>query len=168
MSKRELKTYLTGLSKDQMETQILDLYTRLKEVKVYYDFVFNPNEQVLLDQAKLKIGKEYNVNLRRPKARRSVAQKHIIHFKKLEVSSEVIIDLMLFNIETAQAFNGHKEVKSPLFYSSILNSFRDVIRYIHGVNRGSTYRNRVEQIVDKTYGQRWFNNEAFENEMQKY
>ena len=59
MSKRDLKKYLSGLSKNQIEEQFLELYTKFADVKTYYDFVFNPNEEKLLREAKVKISNEY-------------------------------------------------------------------------------------------------------------
>ena len=59
MSKRALTAYLGELTKKQLQEQVLDLYTRFKPVKTYYNFVFNPKEEKLLDEAKFKIGKEY-------------------------------------------------------------------------------------------------------------
>jgi len=41
MSKRALKKYLKELDKEDLEEQIIDLYERLDEVKVFYNFVFN-------------------------------------------------------------------------------------------------------------------------------
>ena len=81
MSKRALKSYLDELTKKQLQEQVLDLYTRFKPVKTYYNFVFNPKEEKLLDDAKFKISKEYfPVNTRKPKTRRSVAHKIIKPF----------------------------------------------------------------------------------------
>ncbi|WP_396179780.1 DUF6155 family protein, partial [Flavobacterium sp.] len=51
MSKRDLKKYVTELSKEQIEEQIIELYLKFPEVKTYYDFVFNPNEEKLLREA---------------------------------------------------------------------------------------------------------------------
>jgi len=59
MSKRALKTYLSQLSKADLEEQLLDLYNRFPEVKTYYDFVFNPKEEKLVQEAKAKISNEY-------------------------------------------------------------------------------------------------------------
>ena len=59
MSKRDLKKYITELNKEQLEEQILELYDKFTDVKVYYDFVFNPNEKKLVQEAKLKISNEY-------------------------------------------------------------------------------------------------------------
>ena len=60
----------------------MDLYVRFPTVKAYYDFVFNPKEDKLIQEAKTKISNEYfPLKRKRPKARRSVAQKLIKHFK---------------------------------------------------------------------------------------
>jgi hypothetical protein len=168
MSKRDLKAYLDGLTKKQMQEQILDLYSRFKEVKVFYDFAFNPKEDKLLDEAKVKIGKEYNLNVRKAKARRSVAQKLIKHFKKLEVQPDVIADLMLFNIEIAQVYSSEKRIRQDSFYVSMLNSFREAVAYVKDNNLDSHFLTRLEKIVDETYDQKWFNNVAFENEIQNF
>ena len=59
MSKRDLKKYLAELNKEQLEEQIIELYEKFSPVKVYYDFVFNPKEETLLQECKLKISNEY-------------------------------------------------------------------------------------------------------------
>ena len=59
MSKRDLKKYLTELHKKQLEEQILELYEKFSAVKTYYDFVFNPKEETLLKECKIKISNEY-------------------------------------------------------------------------------------------------------------
>ena len=106
MSKRDLKKYLTELSKEQLEEQIIELYEKFSPVKVYYDFVFNPNERNLIKDAKLKISNEYfPIRGKKPKMRRSVAQKFIKHFISLGVDSFIIVDVMLYNIEIAQALS---------------------------------------------------------------
>ena len=84
MSKRELNKYLSELNKIQLEEQIMELYDKFKEVKVYYDFVFNPNENKLIKEAKLKVTNEYYpIKGKKSKLRRSVAQKYIKHFISL-------------------------------------------------------------------------------------
>src|SRR5690606_12984377 len=128
MSKRALKKYLTDLSKPELEEQITELYDRLKEVKEFYDFVFNPKEDKLIDEAKFKISKEYfPIGKRKAKRRRSVAQNHIKNFIKLGVEPRLIGDLMLYNIEIAQAYNKDYEINAESFYKSMLKSFKDAV-----------------------------------------
>ena len=86
MSKRALKKYLEELTKKQLEEQCMDLYLKFKEVKTYYNFVFNPNEKKLLEEAKVKVSQEYypTGKRRRPKMRRTIAQKLIKHLSILK------------------------------------------------------------------------------------
>jgi hypothetical protein len=163
MSKRELKKYIGKLNKRQLEEQITDLYTRFKDVKQYYDFAFNPAEDKLLEECKFKISKEYfPVSKRKPKARRSVAQKYIRHFKTLGVEPELIADVMLYNIEIAQAYSATKYIKQDSFFISLLKSFREAVRFIYDHDLTKTLQPRINNIVDETLEQKWFNYKAFE------
>ncbi len=164
MSKRALKSYLGELTKKQLQEQVLDLYTRFKPVKTYYNFVFNPKEEKLLDDAKFKISKEYfPVNTRKPKTRRSVAHKIIKHYIQLGVDAFVIADVMLFNIEIAQKFTARKLIKQDSFYSSMLKSLNEVVDYTeeHGIQ--SDFGERFLNIVKATEEQKWVNSEGFRN-----
>lgn len=110
MSKRAFKKYIKSLEKEDLEEQIIDLYNRFDDVKVFYNFVFNPNEEKLVKEAKFKISKEYfPPNTRRPKKRRSVAHKFIKHFLKLEMEPHALADVMFYNIEIAQTFSNDKD-----------------------------------------------------------
>lgn len=162
MSKRDLKKYLATLGKEQVEEQLLGLYDKFSDVKIFYDFVFHPNEEKLLREAKVKISNEYfPVKGKRPKMRRSTAQKIIKHFITLGVDSFVIADVMLYNIEIAQTFSGGKEVRQALFYKSMLNSFNQAIGFM--IEKGSLYefKNRVEGIKEEAIRQKWENRYEF-------
>ena len=164
MSKRALKSYLNELTKKQLQEQVLDLYTRFKPVKTYYNFVFNPKEEKLLDDAKFKISKEYfPLNTRKPKTRRSVAQKIIKHYIQLGVDAFVVADVMLFNIEVAQEYCAEKPIKQDSFYTSMFKSFEEVLRFTeqHGIQ--SDFTIRFFNIVKNTEEKHWVNSEGFRN-----
>lgn len=167
MSKKDLRLFLADLSKEQLEEQVLDLYSRFKDVKVYYDFAFKPNETKLLEEAKLKISKEYNLNVRRPKARRSVAQKLIKHFITLQVNPFVVADLMVFNIEMAQLFSAERRIKQETFYKSMLNSFEQAIDWVVLNELMPEMQTRLEQLADEAAAQRWPNYLGFERMLLK-
>lgn len=163
MSKKELRKYISGLKKNQLENQIIDLYSTFKDVKEFYDFSFNPNEAKLVEECKFKISKEYfPVSKRRPKARRSVAQKHIRHFIKLGLESSLIADIMLYNIEVAQSFSLEKKTVSDSFYVSILKSFEEAMRFINENRIMKDFEIRIENIVKETWKQDWFNKITFD------
>lgn len=166
MSKRALKSYLSDLSKSELEEQIVELYDRLKEVKSFYDFVFNPKEDKMLDTAKFAISKEYfPVSSRRPKKRRSVAQNQIKNFIKLGVDPALTSDLMLYNLEIALAFTAENEMNQSSFYKSMLKSFSEALEFIDAAGLESLFNQRLNQILEKVIQQNWENKFAFERLM---
>ena len=111
--------YLSELKKTELEEQLIDLYHRFPVVKEYYDFVFNPKEDKLLQEAKIKISNEYfPLKRKRAKARRSVAQKYIKHFVKLGVDPHLTTDLM------GNSFN---ELVQYVSLNALLSDFKDRI-----------------------------------------
>lgn len=162
MSKRDLKKYLTELNKEQLEEQILELYDKFTDVKVYYDFVFNPNEKKLIQEAKLKISNEYfPIRGKKAKLRRSVSQKFIKHFILLGVDPFSIADLMLYTIEIAQTYSSEKVVKQELFFKSMLNSFQQAISFMIEKNILYEFQSRANTIKDTAISQNWSNNYDF-------
>jgi len=174
MSKRDLKKYLAQLSKEQLEEQIIELYEKFSPVKVYYDFVFNPKEDKLLQESKVKISHEYfpvkkpNAKWRpRAKMRRSVAQKIIKHFIMLGVDSFIIADLMLYNIEIAQTYSANNFIKQELFYKSIFNSFEQAVNFLISNGIFAEFKERVYAIEQQSMQQKWKNRQDFEAFLEK-
>jgi hypothetical protein len=164
MSKKALKKYVKELSKEQLEEQVLELYTRLKEVKEFYNFVFNPNENKRIEECKFKIQKEYfPLSRRKPKKRRSVAQKGIKSFLKLGMEPTFIADLMLFNIETAIRYCDEHPVRQESFYISIQRSYTEARNYISESGLTADFHERLEKITNNVWEQSWFNKEAFDS-----
>jgi putative NIF3 family GTP cyclohydrolase 1 type 2 len=162
MSKRDLKKYLNELTKQQLEEQLLELYDKFKDVKVYYDFVFNPKENDLVKDAKLKISNEYfPVRSKKPKMRRSVAQKFIKHFITLGVDSFITADVMLYSIEIAQALSSEKDIKQEAFFKSMLNSFEQAISFMIEKGILNEFKSRVVAISSETLAQNWMNHYEF-------
>lgn len=163
MSKRELKLYLHELDKEQLQEQIMDLYARFKDVKEFYDFAFNPKENKLMEECKLKISKEYfPVSKRKAKMRRSVAQKLIKHFIRLGVESTLVADIMFYHIEIAQTYSSENFIKQEAFYKAMLKSFTEAIQYVdeHGIQKD--FNARIHQIADTASEQNWMNSQGFE------
>lgn len=166
MSKRDLKKYLTELNKTQLEEQIIELYDKFSAVKTYYDFVFNPKEDLLLKECKIKISNEYfppktGAKARKPKMRRSVAQKYIKHFIVLGVDPFIVCDVMLYAIEIAQTFSAERIIKSELFYKSMFNSFEQAVVYMIANGILEEFKPRIFAIDSETIRQNWFNHTEF-------
>lgn len=161
MSKRALKKYVSELKKKELEAQIIDLYERFPVVKEYYDFSFNPKEDKMVQEAKTKISNEYfPVRRKRPKARRSIAQKFIKHFIKLGVEPHLIADLMLYNLEIAQTFSMDRNVPDA-FFKSMLNSFEEVVQFVSVNALLPEFKERIVKYYNGTQEQNWLLGEGF-------
>jgi hypothetical protein len=162
MSKRDLKKYLNQLDKAQLQEQIIDLYEKFSPVKTYYDFVFNPKEEKLSEESKIKISNEYfPLKSKKAKARRSVAQKYIKHFISLGVDPYIVADVMLFNVETAQKYSSNKVVKQEFFFKSMLSSFEQAVSYLIQNGMLADFQSRVVAIKEQAIAQNWVNSYEF-------
>lgn len=173
MSKRDLKKYVAELNKEQLEAQIIELYEKFSPVKVYYDFVFNPKEETLLQECKLKISNEYHPIKKsgrrsKPKMRRSVAQKYIKHFTLLGVDPFVIADVMLYNIEIAQTFSSEHVIKQDLFFKSMFNSFEQAVIFLIANGILTDFKKRIIAIHTETISQKWYNEPEFNAILERF
>ncbi len=173
MSKRDLKKYIADLKKVQLEEQILELYDKFPSVKTYYDFVFNPKEDSLLKDSKIKISNEYfpirtTGKAKRPKLRRSVAQKYIKHFILLGVDPFIIADIMLYAIEIAQTYSSDHIIKQEMFFKSMLSSFAQAVSFLiaHGIL--DEFKARLIDISNEATHQNWYNKENFNAVIERF
>lgn len=158
MSKRDLKKYLKELSKEQMEEQIIELYDKFPNVKVYYDFAFNPNEEKLIGEAKVKIANEYfPIKGKKAKMRRSVAQKYIKHFLTLGVDVTMVADVMLFTIETAQKFSSKRYIKYESFFKSLFTAYQQAVNFMIENGILNEFLDRVVEVKEEANRQKWVN-----------
>ncbi len=161
MSKRALTKYIRELPKEELELQMMDLYQRFPAVKTYYDFIFNPKENKLVQEAKTKISNEYfPLKRRRPKARRSTAQKLIKHFIKLGMEPILIADVMCFNLEIGQTFSMDRKVPES-FYKSMGKSFAEMILFISQNGLLVEFKQRIVQLYQHTQDENWPFGEEF-------
>lgn len=169
MSKRDLKKYLKELSKEQLEEQLTELYDKFKDVKVYYDFAFNPNEDKLIGEAKVKIANEYfPPRGKRAKMRRTVAQKYIKHFLTIGVDIFLIAEVMLFTIETAQVFSERRYIKYDSFFKSILTAYQQAVNFLIENGIVDEFMDRVVAINEQANSQKWINRYEFNAVMERF
>lgn len=169
MSKRAFKKYVRTLEKEDLEEQIIDLYERFDDVRVYYNFVFNPNEEKLVKDAKFKISKEYfPVGKRKAKTRRSVAHKLIKHFLKLEMEPHSLADVMLYNIEVAQTYSRDRESLTEAFQKSMFKSYEQAVNFVIEKGISEEFLKRIHKIGEEADEQNWYNSYQFERLMDRF
>ncbi len=167
MSKRALKKYLGELKPDALREQLLDLHDRFPEVREYYKFVFNPNEDILLRQAQEKIREEYFPKRRKKaKARRSVAKNLIRHFETLEVSPTVMAELMAYNVNTAADYEPTRNCPDS-FYKSIGVSFKQWVAHVHYHRINREFTQPIQDFMQKAEDRQWPNLEYLEDVLEQ-
>ena len=161
MSKRAFKRYLEESPKEELAEQLLSLYSKYKPVKKYYDFIFNPQEEKLVNEAKVKVSNEYfPLRRKRPRARPSVAQNFIKEFKNLEMQPSWVAELMVYNLEVAHTFSIQR-ARPDKFYKSMLNSFKEAVRYVNYHSLRDQYFERLRVFYKATLDSGWPFEEEF-------
>ena len=164
MSKKLLQKHLVELQKEHSEIMVLDLYDKFPEVKTYFNFVFNPNENKLLEQARVKVANEFfPLKRKRPKARRSVAQKYIKHFKTLGMSPELIAEFMWYNIGLMHTFCEEKPQRLP-FFKSFCNFYKEALQFASYHQIIPLYKTQILAVY--TASKDWENAYDFEMSLQ--
>ncbi|HAQ54033.1 MAG TPA: hypothetical protein DCR56_06310 [Flavobacteriaceae bacterium] len=164
MSKKLLQKHLVELQKEHLEIMVLDLYDKFPEVKTYFNFVFNPNENKLLEQARVKVANEFfPLKRKRPKARRSVAQKYIKHFKTLGMSPELIAEFMWYNIGLMHTFCEEKPQRLP-FFKSFCNFYKEALQFASYHQIIPLYKTQILAVY--TASKDWENAYDFEMSLQ--
>lgn len=161
MSKTALKKYVSELPKEELKLQLINLYERFPDVKTYYDFIFNPKEDKLVQDAKTKISNEYfPLKRKRPKARRSVAQKLVKQFIRLGMEPSLIADVMCFNLEIGQTFAMDRNTPDS-FYKSMANSFTQMTRFVSQNGLLAAFKERIIKFYQQTQDDNWPYGEEF-------
>ena len=164
MSKKLLQKHLVELQKEHLEIMVLNLYDKFPEVKTYFNFVFNPNENKLLEQARVKVANEFfPLKRKRPKARRSVAQKYIKHFKTLGMSPELIAEFMWYNIGLMHTFCEEKPQRLP-FFKSFCNFYKEALQFASYHQIIPLYKTQILAVY--TASKDWENAYDFEMSLQ--
>ena len=162
MSKRELRKYLASQTAEQLGEQVINLYEKFKEVKDYFDFVFNPREEKRVGEAKAKILNEYfPVKSKRARMRRTVAQKFIKQFQLLGVDPGLTADVMLFHIETAQRYSSKKTIRYDSFYKGMLKATEQVVQFSIAQGLLPHTLERITSIALRSRDLRWPNANEF-------
>lgn len=154
MGLNEIKKELKKLDKDKLVDLITDLYKKNKSVKEFLDFFVNPNEQELFLKYKDKVYEAFYPK-RGYRFKLSDGKKAISDFKKLEVSNELLSELMLFYAETGVEFtNEFGDIDEP-FYNSVASVYSNALKLMSKENILDKFADRAKKIVDDTSGIGW-------------
>ncbi|MGM9870595.1 MAG: DUF6155 family protein [Muribaculaceae bacterium] len=130
MSKKDLKAALKGLDRDQLTELILEVYSKIKEAKKFLDFYADPDEEKLAEEIKAEIFSNFfSRTFRRKKIKLAPAKRMVSNFAKLGVSPHLVLDVMIYMLEMADAayHSGYRFTES--FFDSMQKNYEAAQAY---------------------------------------
>jgi hypothetical protein len=154
MAIKDLKTEIDRFSQAMLKEEILFLYKNFKQVKEYYEYYLNPNENEQFEKYKAIIVQEFypKGKYTEPKTRFSVAKKAIADFSSLNPSSKLIGDLMLTFSEMACKFTSDYGDMSEQYYNSTVNNFERALKFLKKNNLLEDFKLRCCDCINNAEG----------------
>ncbi len=154
MSKKVLKDLLQTYDKKQLIGLVTELYNKNKAVKEFLDYYINPDEKEALKNFKVKV-KEAFYPSRGDRIILSMGKKAISDFRQLKPSTELLIDLMMYYVETGVQCTCDFGDINESFYLSIEGVYGSVMKLIRSNKLEEAFKDRAFECVRKTENCGW-------------
>ncbi len=149
MGLREVRKELMVLEKEELVFHISELYKKYKDVKEYFDFYADPDEEKIIEKFKARVHEGFYPNRGwRLKLYRS--RKAINEFKKLGISNEADATLMLYFTEVAVMYAREKKTKTESYYTRMENSFEKALELMEKYELLAHFQPQCENIVERS------------------
>ena len=151
-----IKKYLQTLTKEQLIGQIIELHQKYKDVKTYYEYFIDPNNNNVAEKYKLIIRNEFypkKNSVGNPKL--SVAKKAVNDFKKLSPPPEALIDTMLYYVENGVGFTNDYGDMYEAYYTSMESMFEAACKLVNEYGLKAIFEKRCATIVKATEDFGW-------------
>lgn len=148
----DFRKYLQSLSKEELESELINLVKSYKEVKEYFSLKVNPaNEEEIFLKYKENIKNQFftkkfygNPNFREIRGCYSA-------FKKVSKNTEYLIELMIYTVEIGIKYLEEVKPLEDRFYERVCKVFKDVTILINKNKYEEKYINRCKKIVESNY-----------------
>ncbi len=151
MRKSKFKKHIDQLEEDDLRDELLGLYDKLEEVRHYYQMELGSQEEreKRYVKARKEIEAKYKTkSFRKPRRPRIQKVKKILsELEKLSVFSYELIDIYLFDVETALNFVRKYDYFTQVLYNNISTSFEKACQQIHLNLMDEKYSERCENIL---------------------
>ena len=151
-----LKRYLKPRSREELVTDIVDLFTRFDSVRDYYHTRLAPEEEaVVIEKYKAVIKDEFLPTRGPGQARLSVARRAVSEYRKVSRSKASLVDLMLYYIEVGVEFTNTYGDIDAAFYESMGKMYKWAVGLVVGNELEELYERRCGRMVEDTSGVGW-------------
>ncbi len=148
LTKRHLLKHLNKSDKQDIILEVLTLFCKFKNVKEFYKAELSEDGNPLLANYKKRISEAYTAA--NPKERRTNLNLNRLlrEFRKVSISEQDVIDLMLHRVECGLAAIERNGKRSAAFCNCILSTFRDAIKLIDNQVIINDNKVRIEKIIE--------------------
>jgi hypothetical protein len=152
----ELKAYLKKTSPKEIENILVELYKSNQFCKEYINNKIQPeNENIILQQYKDIITKEFFPERGDPKLRYSLIRKSVSEFKKICRTPNNYVDLLLHYIECGIEFtNAYGDIDQN-YYIRFANLYTDTLNYIFDNDLENNFDDRCLKLKMSTENIGW-------------
>lgn len=146
MGLRDVKKELNDLEKEELIFHISELYKKYKDVKEYFDFFANPDEDEILVKFKARVYEGFYPT-RGWRLKLAKSRKAINEFKKLGISAQSDAELLLYFTEVAVKYAREKKVNTEAYYTRLENSFEKALEYMEKHALLDHFKPQCENVV---------------------
>ncbi len=148
MNKKELKKFITTLSNEELQGEIIKLFEKFDQVKHFYTAELSNDTQALLSKYKQKIEKEFQrASTRSSNSYRITEINNIIkEFEKVSVFSIDIIELKLYRIELAIKLVKDFRIDDQTYYASIAGHYHKALKQINATHLEDYFADKIDAI----------------------
>ena len=151
MRKSNFIKQLNSLEEEDVRQELLMLYDKVAGVKAFYKMELGSSDQrkKTYEQAKKDIASKYKTkSYRRPRRPRiQKIQKIFTELKKITVLNFELIDVYLFDVESALHFAREYNYFSTPLFNNIVRSYKAALELISENGMHSEYEERCRNVV---------------------
>ena len=152
----DIKQYLKKADKEELISDITELFQKFPAVKDYYQIKLYPqDEQEIAAKYKKIIEDQFFPSRGLGKAKLSVAKKAISDYKKVCQNQTSLIDIMLFYVEQGVKFTSAYGDINEQFYISMEGVYEQVVKIIIKANLKDNFQARCRKIITDTKDMGW-------------
>lgn len=156
MSKAQLKKYIQGLDREQLEEFVLNIYSDVKPAKDYLDFFLNPDVDKLVDNTKRALC----TRIFRPNGDPVLNLKFTkINNIMKDFTSKIhdpymVADMMVYLL-TLLCLYGSKYYHTESFVKSVVANFGRLSKWLVKTGLETEYREKMLGLIKNTYDIGW-------------
>ena len=158
---RDVKKFLSELSEEELQEELLKLYKKFPIVKEYYQQELSQDGGGLVGDYKKKIRQHYFPSGRSVKRPRAAKTRELLsRFRKLSPFPFDVADLLLYQAETMVEFSagkgsGNKGFISGGFNQTLISRYKEALQLVVAEGLQQDFMPRLQQILKDARFMRW-------------